>query len=320
MQEQIKNLIRKHIDNSINKVERNELRKAVSTMTDDELGSVLSEIWIECNISTPRTDFEQLVESLGIQPEKKTRRLFLRIAAAIIAVLFAGSSVWYHHENDRLNQFLNKDITVTVKSGEKADMTLPDGSSISLNSATTMTYPSNFGYDERSVRVVGEAYLKVSKNKDVPFYVNTDYLQIEVLGTEFNIATYDNLIETTLLEGSIKLTTKDAKRQTIILSPNEKAVYDKKTGQLDVEKTTTRFETAWTRGELVFRSTDFQHIMSKLMQRYGVEITIEGKMDKDLFTGSFKENTVFDVLKKLQIHYKFKYQTMNDNKIMIMFN
>ena len=75
------------------------------------------------------------------------------------------------------------------------------------------------------------------------------------------------------------------------------------------------------RGELVFRSTDFQHIVTKLIQRYGVDIEIaHNQYEKELFTGSFKDSSVFAVLKKLQIHYNFDYKTTSDDKILITFN
>lgn len=321
MQEKVKRLIQKHTVNQISKEERKELRETVASIPDREINDILSALWTESTASMKGVDFDQFAKTLGIKPKEKNLKWFIRVAAAVVVILLAGSSYWLYLENSRLSEFLHSDVSVTVKSGEMANMALPDGSIVMLNSATTITYPSNFGYDKRNIYLSGEAFLKVAKNEEIPFFVDTEHLQIEVLGTQFNIVSYGNLVETTLLEGSIKLTTKNRNPQTIVLVPNQKAIYSTTTGKLDVQETTTYFETAWTHGELVFRSVDFMDIITKLEQRYGLEIELEGgQYDKALFTGSFKENSVFDVLKKLNIHYDFSYKTAGYNKIIIKFN
>jgi ferric-dicitrate binding protein FerR (iron transport regulator) len=168
--------------------------------------------------------------------------------------------------------------------------------------------------------VAGEAYLKVFKDAAAPFLINTDYLQIEVLGTEFNLSFYEDMAETTLIEGSIKLTTKGAHPQTIVLSPNQKAIYNTKSEYLHVIPTSTYTETAWLRGELIFRSSDFAHIMDKLKIRYGIDIEIENnKYDSDLFTGNFQTDSIDKILKILQLHYKFTYKYTANDKILIKF-
>jgi ferric-dicitrate binding protein FerR (iron transport regulator) len=122
------------------------------------------------------------------------------------------------------------------------------------------------------------------------------------------------------LEGSVRLTTKGTKTRTVILSPHEKATYYKSRDILSVSQTNTHFETAWLRGELVFRSARFSEIIDKLEKRYGIDIEIHGKdYDKDLFTGNFKEDYVNNILKILQIHYNFTY-TETNGKILVRFN
>jgi ferric-dicitrate binding protein FerR (iron transport regulator) len=322
---QIKVLLGKYITNDLTQEERNELSAFMAKLPDAELGEILGEIWQEYSQKMTPAEFDDLIERLQIKPVTKVLpliKLITRIAAAIILPLLLFSQIYLYTDNKKTHAFLDQAITVNVKSGDVADITLPDGTQVFLNSATTLSYPSNFGFEKRNVQLTGEAYLKVAKKPESPFIVHTDFLDIEVLGTEFNVTSYDYLdvVETTLITGSVQLTTNGNDPQTAVLSPCEKAIYDKKSGQLTVNPTTTHFETAWLQGDLVFRSANFAQIINKLKLRYGVDIEIKGgKYDADLFTGNFKENSVYNVLKNLQIHYDFTYTTRADDTIQIQF-
>jgi ferric-dicitrate binding protein FerR (iron transport regulator) len=209
---------------------------------------------------------------------------------------------------------MNNEQTVEVVSGEKADITLPDGTRLYLNSASSVTYPTHFGLKYRDIFLSGEAYMEVAKDATKPFRVHTARIDAEVLGTTFNISAYpdNDEIETTLLEGSLKLVPKDNTLPSILLKPNEKAIYSFRRHRLSTTLTTGRFETAWMRGELVFRSARFNEIIEKLSKRYGVSIHVVGnKYNDDLFTGSFKEDYIQGVLKLLQMHYHFTYIEQN---------
>ncbi|GHT07427.1 iron dicitrate transporter FecR [Bacteroidia bacterium] len=321
----IKDLLSKYIANNTTQYERSELSALTANLSDAELGDILSDIWQDYSHKIRPSDFDELIERLQIKPEKKALtviKLITRIAAAILLPIFLISQVYLYTDNKKTHAFLNQAITVNVKSGDVANITLPDGTQVFLNSATTLSYPANFGFEKRNMQLNGEAYLKVSKNPELPFIVDTEYLKIEVLGTEFNVTSYDYLevVETTLIAGSVQLTTKGNNSQFLVLSPGEKATYDKESGQLTVNETTTHFETAWLQGDLVFRSANFTQIINKLKLRYGVDIEINGgKYDADLFTGSFKESSVYNVLKNLQIHYNFTYTTGTDDRIQIQF-
>ncbi|NDV81899.1 FecR family protein [Bacteroides sp. 51] len=327
MEKHIVNLLNKFISGKIDRNERKTLRNAISEMSDMELSKALSEAWNEYDGNIQNgNDFDQLARKLRISPpqQKKnyTLRTVARIAAAIAIPLFIGFQIYLYTQNERLNNFIDNQLQVNIQSGEMADITLPDGTKVYLNSATTMSYPVDFGLKSREVRLAGEAFLDVAKNKEKPFYVHTDYVQIEVLGTKFNINAYPDLntVETTLIEGSVKLTTKGTTPRSIIMKPNQKVVYNKLQDVLSVNDTQAHFETAWTRGELVFRSATFADVMNKLQKRYGVEIEIvNNRYNADLFSGSFKEEYITGVLKKLQVHYNFTFTDKNE-KILIHFN
>ncbi|GHT11099.1 iron dicitrate transporter FecR [Bacteroidia bacterium] len=328
--EKIKQILQKYIAGDINQKEYAALKKYTAQLSDEELKNVLSGIWEEYNEDAVFDGFDELVQKLRITPitliptQRRTQRwnTFLRMAASWAIPLALASTVYLYYNNRQLQTFLNKPITVNVKSGGKAEVTLPDSSTIYLNAATQLRYLSNFGKDKRAVSLNGEAYMKVKRDAEKPFCVDARWVQIEVLGTEFNIAAYENKdeIKTTLVSGSVKLTTLGKTPQTVVLEVNDKAVYNKQHDVLTIEKTDPHYEMAWMSGELVFRSAKFLEIIQTLQQRYGVDITIVGKKSSnDSFTGRFKEDNVYSVLKTLQLHYHFAYTMNTDNKIEILF-
>lgn len=113
--------------------------------------------------------------------------------------------------------------TVTVPAGQRAQITLADGTKVWLNSESTLSYRSDFGRRDRDVELDGEAYFEVAKNKEIPFYVNTETNQVRVVGTHFNVCAYkgSNEFETTLVEGIVDIYAYDNERPLTRLTKNE---------------------------------------------------------------------------------------------------
>lgn len=162
----------------------------------------------------------------------------------------------------------------------------------------------------------GEAYFEVTRNEDKPFVVHTEYLDIEVLGTSFNVYSYEreNVMEMALISGRIKIQTCSDPSRVVYLKPNEKALFNKESGIITVEKTDNRFETAWLRGDLVFRSTKLSDVLAKLERRYGVNIHLNDfSLANDLFTGNFDSEYIVEVMDLLERHYDFTYDIRGDD-------
>jgi len=312
MENQLKHLVEKFIWGKTNKTERKNIRESVSQISDKELEEILSDIWDNYNGSKAINEFNSLMSQLRPHRKKIQVRSMLLVAASFLICIMMGLQVYYYMDNQRLSDFISQEVTMKVESGERTDITLPDGTTVALNAGTTISYSVDYGLVAREVKMAGEAFLDVVKNPNKPFRLNTEYVSIEVLGTKFNVSAYSNydLVETVLVEGSVKLTTKGAKAQTVTMSANDKAVYSKKIDQLSVTKNSTTYtETAWLDGKLVFRSAQFKEILEKLELRYGVKIFIDNmeKYNTDLFTGTFKEDSANGILKILQLHYNFTY-------------
>ena len=190
---------------------------------------------------------------------------------------------------------------------------------MNLNSGSYISYLQSFGKKVREIKLSGEAFFEVTKDPKKKFIVNTEYINIEVLGTTFNVYAYEkeNTVEMVLLTGQVKINTNKAPYQSYYVKPNEKISLDKQSGTLKIKKTDARFETAWLRDEMVFRSERLETVFDKLERKYGVTIQYENfKQENDRFTGSFNNEELTGILDILKIHYHFTYKVLG-NRIII---
>ena len=213
--------------------------------------------------------------------------------------------------------------TLKVPYGKRFDVVLSDGTHVFLNSGTSLRYPVQFlkGFD-RTVFLTGEAYFDVAKDKAHPFTVHADELDIEVLGTQFNVSHYpeDTDINTVLVEGSVKLRKKsgDGKNGVAtLLKPGFKAEWQKSGNDIVIENVDTEIYTAWVQGKLVFRNTPFRKIRQALERRYNVTIKNKNKdLDGQLFDATFDIETIEEVLESFNKSYAMEYR-IEDNEVII---
>ena len=200
-----------------------------------------------------------------------SRRLVLVRTSAAAAVALLCLSVWTAY------LYMQPVAMQTVSTlAETRTVSLPDGTSVTLNHYSTLTYPERFKTDNREVELNGEAYFEVSKDKKHPFIVQTDAVDVRVLGTHFNVDAYRDSrdVRTTLLTGSVAVSNK-SNSEHMILKPNEIAIYNK------VEKKLTRKllvdatdEISWRHGELIFDDVPLSDIARKLSNSFGTTIQI----------------------------------------------
>lgn len=161
--------------------------------------------------------------------------------------------------------------TIQTPRGKDFKVTLSDGTEVTLNSESTLSYPADFRGNERVVHLKGEAYFKVTKNAHKPFIVKTDYLQTKVLGTGFNVKAYpDSKPHITLIEGSVMV--KLNKNNAVVkLNPGEDVslIND---NTLNVESVDTRRYTSWTNGYFFFDDASLEDIMRELGRWYNVNV------------------------------------------------
>ena len=210
----------------------------------------------------------------------------------------------------------DKDVlynTLKIPYGKTFKLKLSDGTLVSLNSGTTLRYPEQFGINgNRNVYLTGEAFFEVAKDKQHPFIVHSDQVEIEVLGTRFNVSAYpeDKTVSSVLVEGSIKMSEKENSLNTVLLKPSQMAIWQNQSKKITTKNVDTSFYEAWTQGELAFNNTPFSTITKIIERTYDVEIINENAvLAKQNFTGSIKisESSVENILDLLKRDTPFNY-------------
>ena len=186
--------------------------------------------------------------------------------------------------------------TITIPRSGEYKLVLSDGTKVWLNSDSKLEFPNTFVGDERRVKLAGEAYFEVAKNKAKPFRVEVERVEVVVLGTSFNIHAYDEAVKTTLVEG-VKL---NVAGKAYSLSPGFEANVDQ--GGVKIVKSDVYEQIAWKDGKFVFREKRLEEVMSILSRWYDFEIFYQNAAVKDLhFTGNIpRHTTINEVLKFLE--------------------
>ena len=286
---------------------------------------------------------KKLIELTGIQA-------LLRIAAVML-ITFGLSflAFWQFYSGKKIStSHLITEVTAPI--GSKSKVTLPDGTKIWLNAGSTIRYNGDFNKINREIKLEGEAYFDVTKNKQMPFIVHTlSNINIRVLGTAFNLKAYprEGSVETTLVRGSLIVEQGGSKdKQETTLAPNQRATYIKKEGKVflsEIDKQTLKTEspqkleqikekvlfapkveteifTSWKDNKLVFRNEGFESLAVKLERWYGVQINFVGNEIKNYhFNGAIENETINDVFNIISYTLPIKY-TIQHNVITVSKN
>lgn len=186
---------------------------------------------------------------------------------------------------------------VIADRGQKSSVTLPDGTAVTLNSASRITWRSDYNRKNRTVGLEGEAYFEVAKNEKVPFTVSTDKMDITALGTEFDVKAYeeDSHVTATLVKGSIRA---DFDGQSEILVPDQYIVVDKTTGESEVVTAENpEYLVPWKNDELLFAGETLEEIALVLERMYDMEVVFMDEAAKDFsYTGLIRNSSLHNVL------------------------
>lgn len=174
--------------------------------------------------------------------------------------------------------------TLTTPRGGQYKVFLPDGTAVWLNSASSITYPVSFTSNERNVSITGEAYFEVAKQKNMPFKVKVNSMEVEVLGTHFNIMAYEDepIVRTTLIEGSVKLSNVKEKKT---MKPGQQIDLNREGIMNYIQTPDIEQALAWKNGMFVFRNTNIKTIMRQVSRWYDMEIELGKDLDDLEFNG-----------------------------------
>lgn len=313
------NIVEKYIRGSISEEEYNELQQQIQNDSDSSVGDMLNECWQkDLNIHVmPRAAKERTRRLINEKIKKDMRRVWFKrastIAASILIPILIISTVYFYKEMDHYKQIPN---IVSVNKGQRAGITLPDGTIVHLNSESKLTYTPDFNGKLREVVLEGEAFFEVTPNKEKPFIVKTSVFDVEVLGTSFNVSVYndENIVETALMEGKVKLTMQGCPSKPVYLTPSQKFIYSRSDRQGTISIMEGDTELAWKQGILAFNAEPLEEAFRKIERWYGVTMHYDKEsLVNDNFTGQFKMISIQEMMNILRMHYNLKFKIENND-------
>lgn len=228
--------------------------------------------------------------------------------AAILIIFWGGTKLF---ETNTTEESIVTYQTLYVPAGQRAELILPDSTRVWLNAHSKLIYPISFGKGNRQVELNGEAYFDVVHNEKQPFIVKTRQMDIQVLGTEFNVTSYSSDFEVSLLRGCIELSSPSLSSTYKV---KEKEHVKLKDNKLIVNNITDYDYFRWKEGLICFNNESVATIIEKLKLYYDIDIeTHNKKFLNSRYSGKFRtKDGIEQVLKVLQIEHKFSYTKNND--------
>ena len=253
-------------------------------------------------------------EEKTLEIKKKPHTLWKWLSYAAVALICIGLGIGSHWYNMRQVPPPDPlDYVVLADNGHSASEDNPEGTKVWLNSQTKIKYKSDYGVKERSVSLSGEAYFEVSKDTLRRFLVNAGDMEVEALGTAFNVKAYeeDDEVVTTLFEGSVRTA---VGKEFVILSQDESAVFNKSSHILSVNHpTNASYARLWRTNELAFSGESLEEIAVLLNRMYNVEVRfLSNKIKGYSFSGVIRNNSLDNVFEIISLTAPITYVSVGD--------
>jgi ferric-dicitrate binding protein FerR (iron transport regulator) len=248
-----------------------------------------------------------------------TQKLVRIAAVFLVAGLFGVWSYQSWYQPDQKEQVLRE---ISTDNGQRANLTLADGTEVMLNADSELKLPTKFASDVREVHLDGEAYFKVSENEEKPFVVYSKGSKVRVLGTAFSVRAYpeDRQVQVVVEEGRVSFgKEKEVEDQMAILSRNELGTFVPSTSTVSTRKVKDiELYISWTEGYLKFQETRLDDVATALERRYDVEVVFEDPAFKELLlTAYLKSRSLRNVLDVITTSLEIEYQ-LDENKLTFM--
>lgn len=318
-------LEQKYIDDKLRPEELADLRKHLSESTDDDVAATLEEVWTgDIDTSAIGQDRlggvkERIDEAIrrtkgvagttgrGKNHSRGAALAWAHAAAAAVILFFISAAIYLYTGRD---DSYGDQISFATGKGEKASLTLPDGTEVALGYDSRLAYnPSEFNRKGRHVNLSGEAYFDVAKAHGSPFTISNDRIEVKVVGTRFNLQVRRNrpFARLTLDEGSVLFTSVKTGR-TASVTPGSTATLDYASGGITVEPSDAVGDMkSWMNGELDFKNEPLNHVLLSLEEAYGISVKTQGGIIADSFTGTLPTGNVVEALRILGQAYGLDY-------------
>lgn len=360
-----------------NELTEDETSRLISWLEQDKknkrLFDEMSDLWVTARATSPDPGFDaregflrfrEKIKSTNNLKESKTKtfrlRTLLRYAAIFIIAFSAGGSLFFFVGRNSIEPALQSVNKIVVPLGSKAWFSLSDGTFVTLNAGSTLNVSNGYGINNRIVRLDGEGYFNIAKDTNNPFVVQTPFLNVRALGTEFNVKAYsvDKTIETTLVSGSLQIEpVKEVNQGRItVLKPNQKVTFFKEDFVFTDEQEDKENEipartvsvkkirtvaparlikedidvnpvTSWKENRWIFEEQSLAQIAVDLERKFDVRIIFESeKLKSYRFTGTILAEPIEQVLIALSMTAPINYNvrgrvvTLSENKDFIEIN
>ncbi|GHV22132.1 iron dicitrate transporter FecR [Bacteroidia bacterium] len=251
-----------------------------------------------------RTNYDTLF--VPVDSKNKNFRFYLRwvsnIAAILLPVVIIFGIYLY------LIPQKKESFEVIADKGEKASLTLAEGSLVAINSGSKIMYYNNYNRKDRFLKLEGEAYFDVKYNPEKPFIVECGDVKIRVLGTSFGIKAYENEdnISIVLKSGRIQLTTP---KEEIEMVPDDRIEYNKITQTTSLEKVNAGDYTDWRQNRLRFENESLETIMKTISRMHNIDIVFENpQLKNQQFTGTIDNTSIKSVLEAIKLTSLINYR------------
>ncbi|WP_165042788.1 FecR family protein [Dysgonomonas sp. ZJ709] len=276
----------------------------------------IKEYWQGDISSEYNINYEQTFETLLSQIKNETKSKsavkkpisrylqIASIAAAFIGIVYLAV---FNNEKRPVKYYSY------ISGNSVSEFNLPDGTHISLNKNSVLTYTNSYGDKKRDITLEGEAFFEVIKDAESPFVVNLEGTNITVLGTTFTAKNRpeENLISAVLFEGSIRF---ESPNQNVILTPSQQLIYNKENKSINVNPIDIESVGAWKQNLIRYKSRSFSEVAKMLEEYYNVKILINDQgLQAEQLTGAFDGNLDIDqILNIMRKNLRFKIDKEND--------
>ncbi len=300
MEQRIKLLFEKYLSDTATAEERRELNDWIAN--NESLAS-----WFKKKLDSSSDKMDEEVQAAilekinrEISAKSKKRKRFsypswLRYAAvfAFIIIGIGGIFTYRNYSQNLATQY----VEIITPYGQKAVLTLPDGTRVTLNSDSKIKFSAAYNKKNRNIELLGEAFFDVEKNDKLPFVVQAEYLYIQAIGTAFNVKAYPNekLISTTLTEGKLLVT---SEKGEISMLPNERIEYNKEHMSLDkVNLQNAENSIGWMNDKLSFDNATLEEVVADFIRIYKIDIQFASENIKQhRFSGQINNDDLKEVL------------------------
>ncbi len=301
----LRELLHKYFHGKLTKKELTDFRSVVNKMSDEMFKKELDFIWNNENDVIPmdtltKNNILQSVHNIIDHKAIVVKRVFnwWKIAAIIMMpILLINISLLFMDNKEEYVANV-QEYTVLSGKGQKNQILLPDGTHIWLNSESEISYTSDFNQSNRSIKLKGEAFFDVKKNEYLPFNVEVDSINIQVLGTAFNVSAYadDPNIKVSLERGKVEVRMHDDNSFLATLNPNEQATIDKKSIVTTITDCEAYTESIWRQNVLKINNIYTDEMIKKLERWYGVHINVQNMPVSKRYGLTIKEESLREML------------------------